>query len=83
MIKERMKITVYTKAGDPYSDMLKNLLKYYEIKHEIIEISRNEEKLRIVQEISGQYNTPVLKIDEKVFVGFDREKIKEVLGIKN
>ena len=77
-----MLVTVYVKAGDPYSDMLKNLLKYYEIEHEIIEVSRNEEKLKIIRELSGQYNTPVLKVDEKVFVGFDREKIKEILGIK-
>ncbi len=77
-----MLVTVYVKAGDPYSDMLKNLLKYYEIEHEIVEVSRNEEKLKIIRELSGQYNTPVLKVDEKVFVGFDREKIKEILGIK-
>ena len=78
-----MKVIVYTKAGDPYSEMIKNLLKYYNVEHEIIEVSRNVEKLKTLREISGQYNTPVLKVDDKIFVGFDREKIKEVLGIKN
>ena len=78
-----MKVTLYTKSGDPYSEMLKNLLKYYNIDHEIIEISRNQEKLEKLKEISGQYNTPVLKVDDKIFVGFDREKIKEILDIKN
>ena len=77
-----MKVTIYTKAGDPYSEMLKNLLKYYNVEHEIIEVSRNMEKLKTLREISGQYNTPVLKIGDKIFVGFDREKIKEVLEIK-
>lgn len=77
-----MDVKVYVKAGDPYSEMIKNLLNYYNIKPEIIEVSRNPEKLKTLREISGQYNTPVLKVDDKVFVGFDREKIKEILNIK-
>jgi len=78
-----MKVTLYTNAGDPYSEMLKNMLKYHKIDHEIIEVSRNIDKLEKLKEISGQSNTPVLAVDDKIFVGFDREKIKEVLGIKN
>ncbi len=78
-----MQITVYVESGDPYSDMIKNLLKYYNIEHNIMEVSRDPEKLKKLKEISGQYNTPVLIVDGKVFVGFDREKIKEIIGIKN
>ncbi len=77
-----MQVKLYVKAGDPYSEMLKNILKYYHVEHEVFEVSRNPEKLRILKEASGQYNTPVLQVDDKVFIGFDREKIKEVLGIK-
>lgn len=77
-----MKVILYSKAGDPYSEMLKNLLKYYNIPHETVEVSRSPERLRELKEISGQYNTPVLDVDSKIFVGFDREKIKEVLGIR-
>ena len=76
-----MKIRVYSRAGDPYSDMLRNLLKYYGIQFEAVEVSRSPEKLHEMKEISGQYNTPVIKQGDKVFVGFDREKIKEILGI--
>ena len=74
-----MNIILYFKSGDPYSDMVKNLLRYYEVEFEMIEVSRNKE---ILKEVSGQYNTPVLKVDEKVYVGFDREKIKELLNLK-
>jgi len=77
-----MQIKLYTRTGDPYSDMVKNLLKYYNIEFEVIEVSRNIEKQKELYKISGQINTPVLKIDEKVYTGFDREKIKEILGIK-
>lgn len=75
-------IILYIKAGDPYSDMIKNLLKYYNIKFDTIEVSRSKEKQEELFEISGQSNTPVLKMGEKVYVGFDREKIKEILGIR-
>ncbi len=76
-----MKVKIYTRAGCPYCDMTKNLLKYFEVEFENIEISRDFEKQKELQEISGQCTTPVLVCDDKIFIGFDREKIKEALGI--
>ncbi|MFH1592298.1 MAG: glutaredoxin family protein [Candidatus Woesearchaeota archaeon] len=76
------KIKLYTKTGDPYSDMVKNLLMYHRVECEFVEVSRNLERQKELFEISGQTNTPVLKVDDKVYTGFDREKIKEILGIK-
>ncbi len=76
-----MKVTLYVKNGDPHSDMVRNLLRYHDITFEMIDVSRNIEKQKELQEISGQTNTPVLKLDDKIFIGFDLEKIKEVLGI--
>lgn len=78
-----MKIRLYIRSGCPYCDMVKNLLKYHNIEFEMIEISRDFEKQKELQELSGQCTTPVLQVDDKFFIGFDREKIKEVLGIKN
>jgi len=74
-------VILYVKAGDPYSDMTKNLLKYFKVDYDMIEVSRSVKLMEELEQISGQSNTPVLKVGEKVFVGFDREKIKEVLGI--
>lgn len=76
-----MKIRLYTRAGCPYCEMVGNLLKYHNIEFETIEISRDFEKQKELQKISGQCTTPVLKINNKIFIGFDREKIKEALGI--
>ena len=74
-----MNITLYFKSGDPYSDMVKNLLRYYNVDFEMIEVSHNKD---ILKEVSGQYATPVLKVDDRVYVGFDREKIKELLHLQ-
>lgn len=76
-----MKVKLYTRAGCPYCDMTKNLLKYFEVEFENIEISRDFEKQKELQNLSGQCTTPVLQVDDKFFIGFDREKIKEILGI--
>lgn len=78
-----MKVKIYTKNNDAYSDMIRNLLKTNNIEFEMIDVSRNKDKFKEMQEISGQSNTPVIQIDDKVFLGFDREKIKEVLGLSN
>jgi len=74
-------IKVYSRNNDPYSDMLRNLLKFYQISYENIEVSKDKKALKEMIDISGQSTTPVLVVEDKVFVGFDREKIKEVLGL--
>ncbi len=76
-----MKITVYSRSGDPYSDMLKNMLKYYSIEFENIEVSRNPDALSQLIKESGQDSTPVLVVDGKVYVGFDHALMKQILGI--
>ena len=78
-----MYIKLYVRTGDPYSDMVRNLLKYHQIDCEIIEVSRSIEHQKKLHELVGHTNTPVLHIGDKVYSGFDREKIKEILGIKN
>lgn len=74
-------IKVYAKTGCCYSDMLKNLLKYYNIEFENVDVSKPE-KLKELRELSGQDRTPVLQINDKIYVGFDREKIKELFSLK-
>lgn len=74
-------IKVFAKTGCCYSDMLKNLLKYHKIEFENVPVD-NPEKLREMKRLSGQERTPVLQVDDKFFVGFDRIKIKEILNLK-
>ena len=76
-----MNIKIYSRAGDPYSDMVKNLLKYHNIEFENIEVSRNPETFRQLIKESGQTSTPVIVVDSKVYIGFDQHMIKNVLGI--
>lgn len=76
-----MQVKVYCRNGEPYSDMLKNILKFYGVAYENLEVSRDESLLAELREVSGQETTPVMVVDGKAFVGFDREKIKEILNL--
>ncbi len=76
-----MLIKVYTRADDPYSDMLKNVLKYHRLEFENIEVSRDPDAFRHMLRESGQASTPVLVVDGKAYVGFDHNMIKQVLGV--
>lgn len=47
-----------------------------------VDVSVNEKELEEMVEISGQMGVPVIDIDGNIIIGFDREKVDELLGIK-
>lgn len=77
-----MQVKVYSSNREPYSEMLRNILKSYNIEFESLDIKEPKNMKEMLEKTGGQSTIPVLEVDGKVFIGFDREKIKEVLGIK-
>ena len=45
------------------------------------DVSSNSEKAEEMTQKSGQMGVPVLDIEGTIIVGFDKEKIKQSLGI--
>ena len=76
------KVTVYSTSTCPFCIRAKQFLKDNKIQYEDIDVSENEEKAQEMIKNSGQMGVPVLEIGEKIIVGFDKDKIKEALGIK-
>jgi glutaredoxin len=76
-----MQVKVYGSNREPYTEMLRNILKYNNIEFENLD-TKDPKNMREMVEKSGQNTTPVMEVDGKIFIGFDREKIREVLGIK-
>jgi glutaredoxin-like YruB-family protein len=60
----------------------KQYLKENNVQFEDIDVSENQEKAQEMIKKSGQMGVPVLEIDGKIIVGFDKDKIKEELGLK-
>lgn len=75
------KVTVYSTPTCPFCVRAKQFLKENSIRFEDIDVSENQEKAQEMIKRSGQMGVPVLDIDGKIIVGFDKEKIKEALGI--
>ena len=76
------KVTVYSTPTCPFCVRAKQFLKDNKIQFEDIDVSENHEKAQEMIKKSGQMGVPVIEIDGQFIVGFDKEKIKESLGIK-
>ena len=75
------KVTVYSTPTCPFCIRAKQFLKENSIKFEEIDVSENQDKAQEMIKRSGQMGVPVLDIDGEIIVGFDKEKIKETLGL--
>jgi glutaredoxin 3 len=78
-----MIVKVYSTPVCPYCHTLKEFLKERGISFEDIDVSKDEKVMNYMIEKSGQMGVPVVEIDDQMIVGFDREKIVNLLGIKD
>ncbi|MGC9031385.1 MAG: glutaredoxin family protein [Minisyncoccia bacterium] len=75
-----MKIKVYTAPGCPYCFAVKEFLQERGIQFEEIDVSQNEEALIYIIEKTQQYGVPVIEIDGEFIIGFDRERLIQILS---
>lgn len=78
-MKNMPKIKIYTTPTCPYCVALKNFLKERNIYFEEIDVSQNEKAAIEMIEKTGQTGVPVVEIDGEIIIGFDRERIEELL----
>jgi glutaredoxin-like YruB-family protein len=76
------KIKIYTTPSCPYCFALKEFLKSHNIEFEDVDVSKDENAAKEMIEKSGQMGVPVVEIDGEIVVGFDKEKICQLLNIK-
>ncbi len=75
-------VTIYSTPTCVYCKTLKEYLTEKNIAYQEVDVSLNEQELEKMVAISGQMGVPVVEIDGDVIVGFDREKIDEILKLK-
>ena len=78
----KMVVKVYTTTHCPYCVMAKNFLKENNVEFEEVNVQEDHEAAHEMVEKSGQMGVPVLDINGKIIVGFDKKKIKEALNLK-
>lgn len=74
-------ITIYSTPTCVYCNTLKQYLTEKHIAFQEIDVSENEQELEKMVAISGQMGVPVVEIDGNVVIGFDKEKIDEILKL--
>ncbi|MDD5495851.1 MAG: glutaredoxin domain-containing protein [Candidatus Omnitrophica bacterium] len=75
------KVTVYSTPTCPFCIRAKQFLKDNNITFEDIDVSADHARAQEMIKRSGQMGVPVIDIEGKMIVGFDKEGIKEALGI--
>ena len=76
------KITIYSTPTCHFCHMAKDFFTSKGIVYEDFDVSVNLEKRKEMIDKSGQMGVPVIIIDDKLIVGFNKPKIIEILGIK-
>ena len=79
---EKPKVRVYSTPSCPWCHRAEEFLREKGVEFESIDVSVDREAAQRMVEKSGQMGVPVIEIDGKMVVGFDRPRIAELLGIK-
>ncbi|MBD3210126.1 NrdH-redoxin [Candidatus Micrarchaeota archaeon] len=75
------KVIVYTGAWCPWCHKVMDFLKEHNVEFEARDVE-NQEYAREVVEKSGQGGIPVTEIDGQIVVGYDVNKLRELLGLQ-
>ena len=74
-------VKVYSTPTCPYCHMAKSFLKENNVKFTDIDVAADQKAAKEMIEKTGQMGVPVIEINGKHIVGFDREAIKKELNL--
>jgi len=74
-------VKIYSTPTCPYCIRVKQFLKDNNIDFVNFDVGADEKVAEEMMQKSGQMGVPVLDIDGKIIVGFDKERIKQALGL--
>lgn len=75
-------IIVYTQNDCPPCQIIKMFLTEYGFSYKEKNINEDEKSRQELTEIYKSYSTPTIVIGEEIITGFDLEKLKKVLDIR-
>ena len=76
------KILLFTTPTCPFCTTAKRYFKDQGIKFREVDVSRNPSAAADMQRKTGQMGVPVILINNRPIVGFDKIKINKLLGLK-
>jgi len=75
-------VTIYSTPTCTYCNAAKEFFKTNNVAFEAFDVATDLAKRQEMIEKSGQMGVPVIFVDNELVVGFDKERLSELLGIK-
>ena len=72
-------VKIYSTPTCPYCIRVKSYLDSQGVGYENIDVSTNKDGLEEMVRISGQMGVPLIVVDGQMVVGFDKERLEELL----
>jgi glutaredoxin-like YruB-family protein len=77
-----MKIKIYSAPNCPWCQLAKEFLSEHQIPFEDIDVSQNEAALNEMISKTNQMGVPVIDIDGQIIIGFDKNRLMELLNLQ-
>jgi glutaredoxin 3 len=77
-----MNVTIYSTPTCVYCKMAKEFFKKNNVAYEEFNVATDMKARQDMVNASHQLGVPVIKVDDQVIVGFDKETLVAVLGVK-
>jgi len=75
-----MAVKVYSTPTCPYCKMAEEYFREKGVEFEHIDVAKDQNAAKEMIEKSGQMGVPVIEIDGKIIVGFNKEEIETALS---
>ncbi len=76
------KIILFGNTNCPFTQKTIEFFENENLKFEFCDVKTSFLCKEEMIEVSGQYTTPVIKINDKIIIGFDIHKIKQLISIQ-
>lgn len=78
-----MNVIVYSTETCPFCKQVKAFLKKNNVEYKDIDVSSNQEAAQEMIQKSSQMGVPVIDVDGNILIGFDQQKLSELLHIES
>ncbi|MEK9184827.1 MAG: glutaredoxin domain-containing protein [Patescibacteria group bacterium] len=75
-------VTIYSTPTCTYCNQAKEFFKENNVQYTEYNVGADTDKRKEMIDKSGQMGVPVIDIDDDITVGFNKEKLSTILGIK-
>ncbi|HVX90709.1 MAG TPA: glutaredoxin family protein [Candidatus Paceibacterota bacterium] len=75
-------VTIYSTPTCHFCEMSKEFFKEHGVNYTEYNVASDLEKRQEMIQKSGQMGVPVIFVGDELVVGFDKEKLSELLGVK-